>query len=417
MLSMQYGMITELDANKRSWTNRSTSLVSQQGQPASYLVGLGVMADPDCTKAGPTASLVTSGTNTFCGFNARDYTTLLGAGERANAFANAEYDLTNHTTLFGELLVSRLRGSGISSPSFPIVPPFPMIPANHVDNPFGANAALIGRPFGAAEGPQRSTADDDTLRGLIGIKGDLEDAARDSMFESWEWELYASFGESRYHNIINDNLTPQLQMALNSCSDPSHLENCFNPFYSAVLGTGTPNSDAVKNRIKGQFTNLTDHALQTYNAGMSGNLFELPGGDVGVAFGTEIRHEWRASDTDHDANQFNYGLILGNTDALASRNIYSGYLELRWPFYNGIELQTAGRLEHYTDIDTTAPAPSVGLTITPAEIIGRDNAAPAIRRLQFRGHVTSAFRSPTLYQSFPGSVVAPAPFKTRRSRS
>jgi iron complex outermembrane receptor protein len=409
MLSMQYGQTNELAANKRDWTKRSTAFINTQGQPGSYIVGTGVMADPNCS-AGPASSLVMSATGTLCGFNTRDYTSLVGAGERANAFASGEFDLTKHTTIFTELLVSRLRADGISVPSFPILPPFPVIPANHVDNPFGQDVRLIGRPFGVADGPLRNSADDDTLRGLVGLKGDLEDAARDTIFESWEWELSASMGQSRYHNIINDNLRPQLQQALNSCSNPGDLSKCFNPFYSAVLGTGTPNSDSVKNAIKGQDTNLTDHALQTYTAGMSGHLFELPGGDVGIAFGTEIRREWRSSDNDHDSNQFSYGALLGGTDALAVRNVYSGYAELRWPFYDGIELQTAGRLERYTDINRNAPSPSVGLTVTPGEIAGRENVAPALRKLQFRGHATEAYRAPTLYQSFPGSVVVAQPF-------
>jgi iron complex outermembrane receptor protein len=407
MLSMQYSTNNELNANQRAWTTRSNSLISQQGQPGSYIVGTSVMPDPNCTKA-PGSSVITSPTGAaFCGFNFRNYQSLLGAGERANAFGSAEYDLTNHTTLFSELLVSRLRSDGVSSPSFPVAPPFPVVPANHVDNPFGQDVRMIGRPFGAASGPLRNTADDDTFRGLIGLKGDLEGVGKDTMFESWDWELSASFGQSRYHNILQDNIRPELQRALNSCSDPAHLENCYNPFYSSVLGTGTPNSAAIESRIKGQDVNLTDHALAAYNAGMSGNLFELPGGDVGIAFGTELRHEWRSSDSDHDANQNAYGFLIGNTDAIASRNTYSGYLELRWPFYDGIELQTAGRVEHYTDIAKTAASPSAGLTLTPAEIAGRDNVAPALRRLQFRGHATSAYRAPTLYQSFPGNLVLP----------
>ena len=93
--------------------------------------------------------------------------------------------------------------------------------------------------------------------------------------------------------------------------------------------------------------------------------------------------------------------MLGNSDANAQRNVSAGYLELLWPFYDGIELQTAGRLEHYEGTGDSL-SPSAGLPITPAEIIGRDNVTDAFRRLRIRGTATSAFRAPSLYESFPG---------------
>ncbi|MFI5306462.1 MAG: TonB-dependent receptor domain-containing protein [Polyangiales bacterium] len=414
MLSMQYGGSNELLATKRDWTAKSTSLTQQtQGNPGSFIVGTSAVPDPDCMRA-PGSTVVKSGPSQLCAYNSRNFTALIPPGERVGAFASGEFDLTHHTTLFSELLVSRTRGDSTFN-TFPIAPSdhyggtgFPAIAANHVDNPFGQPTSFIGRPFGIAQGPTYSNADEDTLRGVYGLKGDFEDAAKDTIFESWEWEVYGSIAQSRYHSLISDTLQSQIITGLNSCSDPSHLENCYNPFYSSVLGTGTPNSDSVQQKIRGTMANLTDHALQTYNAGMSGHLFELPGGDVGLAFGAEMRHEWRQSNTDHDANIFNYGLLLGNTDAVAARNVYSGYLELRWPFYDGIELQTAGRIEHYSDIDQSPPSPSAGLTITPAEIAGRDSVAPALRKLQLRGHATDAFRAPSLYDSFPGSVVVPA---------
>ncbi len=413
MLSMQYTRNNELLDTQRDWTARSDTLVrASQGFPGSYVVGAGSMPDPDCTRA--PGSQIDQASH-LCVLNTRSFTSLIPAGERVNAFGSADYDLTNHTTLYSELLVSRSRGDQTFN-TFPIAPAvrygsgtgFPPVPASHVDNPFGVEADFIGRPFGLDAGPTYSNADDDTLRIVAGLKGDLEDAAADTIFESWEWDVYSTYSQDRYHSIINDTLQSEILNGLSACSDPAHLQNCYNPFYSSVLGTGTPNSDSVQAAIRGPLITQTDHSMQTYNAGMTGNLFELPGGDVGLAFGGELRHEWRQSINDHDATQTNFGLLLGDTNAVARRNVYSGYLELRWPFYDGIELQTAGRIEYYDDINKSAPSPSVGITITPSEIAGRDNVAPALRRLQIRGHATYAFRGPSLYNSFPGSVVLPA---------
>jgi iron complex outermembrane receptor protein len=153
---------------------------------------------------------------------------------------------------------------------------------------------------------------------------------------------------------------------------------------------------------------LNDHGLQTYSGGMSGPIVELPGGDLALAFGAEIRHEFRTSDIDHTANQEGYAFLIGNTDAKAARDVYGGYLEARFPFFDGFELQTAGRIERYTDIERNAISPSAGLTLIPSEMIGRDQTPSAFRKLQFRLHGTRAFRAPTIFQSFPGQATVPS---------
>jgi iron complex outermembrane receptor protein len=44
--------------------------------------------------------------------------------------------------------------------------------------------------------------------------------------------------------------------------------------------------------------------------------------------------------------------------------------------------------------------------ITPAEIIGRDKVADGLRRLRLRGTANSAFRAPSLYESYPGFITS-----------
>lgn len=404
MIASNYFRRTELDADQRDWTKGG--YISTQGFPGSFIVGAGTMPDPACNTV--KGSMVTMGAaGGICSFEYRKFTALTGETERGNIFGSGDYDITNHLNVFGEVLASRLRSSAISSPAFPIPPPFPIVPANHVDNPFGQNVQFIGRPVGAEAGGARAASDDDTIRGLLGLRGDFEDAASGSVFESWEWEVYASMASGRNRLWIPDTLRGKVQDALNSCSDPSDLSKCYNPFYSSVDGTGTPNSPSVINGFYGAQETLTDSQLQDYNAGMSGGLFELPGGDVGIAFGGELRREKRSSQLDHESNTNQYSFLIGNPDASAERNVYAGYLELRWPILDGVEIQTAGRIEHYTDIEQSALSPSAGLTLLPGEWMGSDNAPAALRRLQLRGHVTSAFRAPNLYQSYPGYATVP----------
>jgi iron complex outermembrane receptor protein len=406
-LSISYFRRTQLTADERDFTRGHT--ISAQGNPGTFLIpgidpanptAIARVPDPGCAKA-PGSSVAADGT---CSFDYRNYWSLLGNLERANMFSSADYELGNHLTVFAEALASRMRTNGVASPSSPLPAP-PTVPANHVDNPFGRTVIFSGRPLGAASGPGRNAAADDTLRFVAGLKGDLGSGSERR--ESWDWDLHASWGISRYTSQLGDSLKQPLQDALNGCSDPSNLSNCFNPFYSAIDGSGTPNSQAVINRFNSIYTYTNEQMLQTYNAGMSGSLFALPGGQVGLAFGGEIRGESRTTDADHDAEQRRYGFYIGNDDNRAQRHVYSGYAEMMWPFYHGIELQTAVRVEHYTDIDQTTPSPFAGLTLTPAEIAGRMRSPAWLRKLQLRSQVTSAFRAPAVYQSSHGSYVVP----------
>jgi iron complex outermembrane recepter protein len=419
MAAASYFRRSELTANERDFPADKYVIANNSSFATFVPVGMPdgpQMADPGCppdmllpvfapAAMGMPMQMPTQIGST-CRYPYRQYISWLPNVERANAFASAEYDLSDHLAAFGELVVSRYRGDNTVTPSFSFNFPNPIVPADHVDNPFGVPLRYQGRPLGAEYGAALAPAGEDNFRGVVGLTGDLGSVAQDSFFESWQWELSASFGISRFRQTNDDNLRDAFQSALNACSDPSNLSNCFNPFASALDGTGTPNSERVIRSFTGRQALLADHALQTYNAGITGSLLELPGGDVGLAFGGEIRHEWRVTEFDHDANLQRYGFVAGNDNSAAERSVYSGYLELRWPFLRGLELQTAVRVERYTDTETT-PSPFAALTFSPAELIGRENTPGLLQRLQIRANVSRAFRVPTILDTYPGVATVP----------
>lgn len=406
LAAASYFRRTELTANERDFP-ADKYVVATKGSNFGTFTPIGGMAmvDPACPANLRTP--VTSGNGagpmaTSCAFPYRDYISWFPNVERANAFASGQFDLGDHAAVFGELVVSRYRGDNIA-PRFNFNAPFPTVPANHVDNPYGVAVAYEGRPV---YGTQTAPAGEDMLRGVVGLNGDLGGIAKDTVLENWNWELSASIGSSRFRQSNEDNVRDAFQAALNSCSDPLNLSKCFNPFYSAVDGSGTPNTDAVIKSFAGSQTILTDSALQTYNAGVAGPLFALPGGDLGLAFGGEIRHESRSTEFDHDSTQQRYGYLVGNANFAASRSVYSGYLELRWPLLRGIELQTAARVERYTDT-TTTPSPFAALTLSVGDLIGRDKAPSALQNLTLRANVARAFRAPNISDTAPGFGTAP----------
>jgi len=413
-LALSYSRRSELRSDKRSFSRQAN--IDVNGNPGTFILpGFDPASpmrtrfpDPGCTNAeGSTLQPIPGTDDVNCIFNFSRFFTLISGLERAHVFGSGSFDLSKHVTLFAEAQVQRARTNIYATPAYSVPPPLLVVPADHVDNPFGRPATFVGRPFGAAAGAQNTVIGDDTFRMVAGARGDIPS----DVIEDWDWELSGSWGVSRYTSFVTDTLREPLTRALNSCSDPKDLSGCFNPFFSAVDGTGTPNSQKVVDSIYGTATTVSEHFLQTYHAGTSGSLFDLPGGPLGAAVGAELRHERRQTQTDHDSTEQRYTFFLGSTDAHASRDVLSGYVELRWPFWAGIELQTALRVERYTDIDRTTPSPFAGLSVTPAKILGPENVPAALRKLSLTGQVTSAFRAPTLYQANPGFSVVPTPLR------
>lgn len=266
-----------------------------------------------------------------------------------------------------------------------VMPPFSLtVPADHVDNVFGQPVRYSGRIAQQSHG--RNTYIYDTFNIVAGLRGDFEDVAEFTMFEDWQWDLFSTYGVSTIQSSIPENLREPLQDALNSCSDANELSNCFNPFYSSELGTGTPNSGPVLARIQGEHGTMRLSGLRTHDASINGTLFDLPGGPVGMALGGQVRWEWATANVNHDAEVNRLGLVIGGKDYSVERDVFAGYLELRLPAYDGVELQAAARVERHTDIERTATNPTVGVTVVPARIAGEDGVVEWLRRLTLRGH-------------------------------
>ena len=90
-----------------------------------------------------------------CAFNDRDFQVLVPAVQRGNVSTSAEYDLTEHTTAYVESIFSHMRARQHLWPFF-VPPPFAIIvPADHVDNPFGAGRRLQRPRDGQAHASRR----------------------------------------------------------------------------------------------------------------------------------------------------------------------------------------------------------------------------------------------------------------------
>jgi outer membrane receptor protein involved in Fe transport len=289
---------------------------------------------------------------------------------------------------FFEATYARSRASRTQSPSYPLLVPV-YVPADHPYNPTGDRLRWYGRVAGGGSPGYVTTYDSDTLHTVAGIGGDFGFASEG--LAEWEWELAGTWSGNRYVAHTQDVLTDNLQDALNSCGPEDDPAGCWNPF-----SFGAPNSQALKDNITGELRGRTDATLTTAGLDFTGPLFELPGGDLSIAFGGQLRFETAESDPDHDSNEEAYVFLVGGPDWQAERNIAAAYAELLFPFVRGFELQTAGRFENYDDAGSSAD-PMLGISWTPATTFAGPEATP-VSKVRLRGTFSTAFRAPSLLQ-------------------
>jgi outer membrane receptor protein involved in Fe transport len=263
------------------------------------------------------------------------------------------------------------------------------VPAEHRDNPTGDRLRWYGRVGGSNSPPYETEYDSDTLHTVAGIGGDFGGISESA--EEWEWELAGTWSGNRYQVFAQDVLTANLQDALNSCGPTDDPAGCWNPF-----SFGTPNSQQLIDRVHGELRTKADTSLTTVSADLTGPLFELPGGDLSVAVGGQLRMETAESNADHDSNQEAFVFLVGGPDWQSDRRILAAYGELLLPFFSGFELQAAGRVESYDDVGTSAN-PMLGVSWTPATTFAGAEASP-VSKVRLRGTYSTAFRAPSLLQ-------------------
>jgi iron complex outermembrane recepter protein len=118
------------------------------------------------------------------------------------------------------------------------------------------------------------------------------------------------------------------------------------------------------------------------------DLFQLPGGPLGVALGAEARYEAQA---DPSLNPNNEVEGLGNSQASGSRKVAATYFEFGIPVIKQLNIDIAGRYDHYSDFGS-AFTPKAGFKFTP------------FKQLAIRGTYSKGFRAPSFSENGSSSA-------------
>lgn len=330
---------------------------SSRGFPGYFYVDGVKTIDPAC----PAENATPSGS---CLFDYGPFGFVVPAAERVGAISQFEYRFDNEVTAFMELAIQHNTSEAGGAPTPLDEDAGLTVPGTHPNNPFGKDIQ-IGRYRTVDAGPRRWDIESDTLRFLVGLKGEIN---------GWSWEAAAQKGRSKSEQTGDRTQgwvrTDFLQQEIDAGN--------YNPF------GGTVNSKEVIDRITTSLVRRGESHMTSFDASISGEAFEFNNEMVMVAAGIEYREE-DVSDIPDD--QFQRGLIFGteSVSANAERDQWAAYVEFSIPLMETLELQLAGRYDDYSDFGSTAN-PKVALRWTPSDDV------------TIRGSWAQGFRAPSLAQ-------------------
>jgi iron complex outermembrane receptor protein len=146
----------------------------------------------------------------------------------------------------------------------------------------GLTALTLGKRY-LEVGNRRSETTRDVFRGALGVRGELGSLS-ESFLSNLDYDVYYTYAKTETkENLFNALSRSQLQAALLSSGGSAPTCNVFglsiDPTCAAAISIGA--------------TNTTEAEMQVIAASISGDLFQMPAGAAGFAFGTEWRKQRR----------------------------------------------------------------------------------------------------------------------------
>ncbi|MGA0607647.1 TonB-dependent receptor plug domain-containing protein [Phenylobacterium sp. VNQ135] len=331
--------------------------------------------------------------------------------ERKTLFVSGGYDLTDSVQAYTELLYSNRKSEQRS-----IRQVGPTISAANPNNPFNVanNPAYNNGPYGprAASSaapifvlPVTRDQDVDYYRGVLGLKGELP--ASVPYIGEWTWDLYGQYSRSEgtygqdffYLDRLNAVVGPQIcNQALVTISANQPNATCptnVNLFKTSTVGASilTPEEYAFLN---GYETGETTYVHKYVEGTLSGDLFDLPAGPLGVAVGFHIRKESIDDLPGYNSRNSNYSGAAAAGATKGNDTVKEVFGELNipllrdLPFAHRAELNLSGRVSDYKSYGTSETY----------RINGTWNITPEVA---LRGSTGTNFRAPALYELYLGA--------------
>ncbi|MFN7055668.1 TonB-dependent receptor domain-containing protein [Hyphomonas sp.] len=349
-------------------------------------------------------------------------TSLIPDLERINLFSTARYELDNGVTMFGELGYYYAETSAVQQSSTMLAAAQITVPASNYWNPFGPVTFADGTPnpnrlSGLNISPNGANVtitsyrfddfglsavdvENHQFRLLGGLRGE---------WRGFDWESAITLSRASVRDQQDGVSASRLQEAL-SWSTP----DAYNPFNGGDPASPGGRDGNLSNAAAINYATIRTERYSRTKLGMwdlklsRPDMFSLPGGNVGMATGLELRRDTQFDERDvHVDGTFTYrNPITGNVspsdligtsdtpDTRGSRTVGAAFIEfaipvispdMGIPLVESVEMQVAGRYENYSDFgDIAKPKVAASWTVVDG--------------LRFRGSWAQSFRAPNLEQ-------------------
>jgi iron complex outermembrane receptor protein len=235
-----------------------------------------------------------------------------------------------------------------------------LMAANHPQNPYGVPVRLRYSMFDV--GPSTRSANNEFSRVVVGLKG-----------TGFGWDFDTGYTHSQsaldldYSNMINMKV---LQQAL---GNPA---SAFFPYYIGTQANRNPAS-----LYAAMVVNATSHStteLDVVDFKASRELFQLPGGPLGLAVGTEYRR--LKLDNPSLSGTLDGSINSSYVAAKGTDDVKAVFVEVAAPVLKSVELSAALRYDRYKNFSSTTP--KFGAKWTP------------VPTFALRGTYSEGFRAP-----------------------
>ena len=292
--------------------------------------------------------------------------TILASNERKSFSTAVEHKLSNNVTLFGDLLYSETN----TFSQLNAQPVSGVVAGDDPRNPTDQSVSVRNR---FVDFPRQFFTDTTALRGVFGARG--------TFAENYNWETAVNLNDIT-QNFRNPGLIDT------AAYNAAVLNGSYNPF-ARVQAPG------VLSGIIGTSYGDYHSTLDSWDGRVGGNVFNLPGGDLGMVIGAEWRNEGLTYKTDRNNA---LGLWLQGTPNRnfdSSRTVEGVFAEVRVPIFqasqgitafHSLEFSGAVRHEKYSDVDKKPTVPKIALRWQPVN-----------DEFTIRASYSESFNAPTLY--------------------
>ncbi|MDY6982552.1 MAG: TonB-dependent receptor [Pseudomonadota bacterium] len=377
MLAYEYSQNDPLNSRERDFYRQDQrprggdDYRDRRCSPGTMIIGTQTYAIPAGGGSRPSPESLVPGTQNLCDMSSTD---IIPEQERHSAVFFASQDVTDRFSISAEGIYSRKAfeahfvaqgsASSLATLQVPSTNAFFVAPA-------GTSPTRVAVDHSFYEEYGLLSADGESETWSTTIEGTFD------LTENWRMQASGSWGRNEDFTFSRRISQSALSAALAS-SDPNTALNPFGP------GTNPAVLDAI---FSEQFTPGGVNKMSGGDIRADGTLFELPGGTVGLAVGTEFRrYELETTATLGPIVAPRVDLNSGN------REVVSAYAEVLIPLVGSanaregiqrLDVSLAARYDEYDDFGSTSN-PKVGITWEPFD------------GLSVRASYGTSFRAPAL---------------------